>query len=154
MAYRRICMALVSAALPVFAVSANAQEGGVIRNASEIQSCVCQEQSVAALNSDVQTQSHAYEEKRQNFEALDKQVQSSRSQVNVNNAADIEAFKRLLQQRDAAADGLAGDATTRYTDVVTRYNQAVAAYNGTCAGKPFDADMLAAARRTPNCPKP
>ena len=85
---------------------------------------------------------------------LDKQVQSTRPSVNVANQADVDAFKRLLDQSDRAADTLAGEATKSYSDAVARYNQAVAAYNGGCAGKSYDPDQLAELRRTLSCPKP
>jgi hypothetical protein len=121
---------------------------------AEMSSCLCQEQNVARLNEDVRSQSRSYDDTRRNFQALDNQVLSSRPQVNVNNAGEVDAFKRLLDQRDAAADKLAGNATRSYADAVTRYNQAVAAYNSSCAGKSFDADRLAQLRRTLSCPKP
>lgn len=121
---------------------------------AEMNSCLCQEQNVARLNDDVRNQSRTYDDTRRNFQALDNQVLSSRSQVNVNNPGDVDAFKRLLDQRDAAADTLAGNATRSYADAVTHYNQAVAAYNSSCAGKSFDSDRLAQLRRTLSCPKP
>lgn len=132
--------------------AAEAQD--VVRSPEQIRACLCQERAVAALNSEVQAQSRAYEDKRQSFQALDRQVQNGRARVNVNSQAEIDAFKRLLEQRDRAADALAGDATHSYADAVTRYNQAVATYNGACAGKAYDPDQLAELRRTLSCPKP
>jgi hypothetical protein len=143
----------LAAALTLTAAVGTA-EAQVVRSPDEIRSCLCQEQSVAALNGEVQAQSHAYETQRQSFEALDKAVQSGRPQVNVNNPADVDAFKRLLEKRDAAADALAGPTTKNYADAVQRYNQAVADYNGACAGKSFDPDALAAVKKGLACPKP
>lgn len=129
-------------------------EAQVVRAPDEIRACLCKEQSVASLNQEVQTQSRAYDSQRQSFEALDKAVQSGRPQVNVNNPADVDAFKRLLERRDTAADALAGTATKTYADVVQRYNRAVADYNATCAGKAFDPDTLSAVKKTLSCAKP
>jgi uncharacterized coiled-coil protein SlyX len=140
----------VAAATLAASLAAKAQ---VVRSPGEIKSCLCKEQAVAALNSEVQAQSRVYEETRQAFEALDKQVQTSRPQVNVNNPGDVEAFKRLLERRDGAADTLAGSATQSYADAVQRYNESVADYNGACAGKSFDPDQIAEQRRTLDCPK-
>jgi uncharacterized protein YukE len=120
----------------------------------EVRACLCREQAVTTLNGEVQAQSRAYEEKRQSFETLDKQVQTSRPQVNVNNQADVDAFKRLLERRDEAADVLAGPATRSYAEAVQHYNQAVSDYNSTCAGRAFDPDQLAAQKRNLSCPKP
>jgi hypothetical protein len=138
-------------ALVVVAGAAEAQ-AQVVRSPDEIRSCLCQEQAVSTLNGNVQSQSHAYDEQRQSFEALDKAVQTGRPQVNVNNPADVDAFKRLLERRDTAADTLAGPATKTYAEAVQRYNQAVASYNDTCAGKAFDPDTLAAVKKTLACP--
>ena len=126
----------------------------VVRSPDEIRACVCKEQSVSALNGDVQTQSRAYESQRQAFDALDKAVETGRPKVNVNNPADVEAFKELLEKRDAAGDTLAGSATHSYADAVQRYNQAVADYNASCAGKAFDPDQIAAVKQNLSCPKP
>ena len=126
----------------------------VVRAPDAVHECLCKEQAVASLNGEVQAQSRAYEQQRQSFEALDKAVQTGRPQVNVNNSADVDAFKQLLEKRDTAADTLAGPATRSYADAVQRYNQAVADYNAGCAGKAFDPDQLAAAKQTLSCPKP
>ena len=141
--------ALISSAM-IGAVAA--QE--VVRSPDAIHACLCQEQSVSTLNGEVQAQAKAYDDKRQTFQALDKEVQTGRAKVNVNNAADVDAFKRLLEQRDQAADALAGAATQSYADVVQRYNQAVASYNSSCAGKAFDPDEMAKVKQNLSCPKP
>lgn len=137
----------------VLTIAAGTARAQVVRAPDEIRACLCKEQSVASLNGEVQAQSRAYESQRQSFEALDKAVQSGRPQVNVNNPADVDAFKRLLERRDTAADALAGPATKSYAEAVQRYNQAVSDYNGACAGKAFDPDALAAVKKTLSCPK-
>ena len=142
------------AALGMLAAFAHPAAAQIVRSPEEIRACLCKEQGVSTLNQNVQNEARAYEEKRRAFETLDKQVQSSRTQVNVNNPSDVDAFKRLLDQRDAAADALAGPATRSYADTVQRYNQAVAEYNGSCAGKSFDADAMAAEKRALSCPRP
>jgi hypothetical protein len=134
-----------------FCVPAMAQ---VVRAPDEIRACLCKEQALQSLNADVQAQSRTYQEKRQSFEALDRQVQSSRPKVNVNDPAAVDAFKHLLDQRDQASDSLAGPVTRNYSAAVQRYNQAVADYNASCAGKAFDQDQLAQLKRTLSCPKP
>ncbi|HXY99259.1 MAG TPA: hypothetical protein VEI03_04620 [Stellaceae bacterium] len=135
-------------------VAAGAARAQVVRAPDEIRSCLCKEQAVTMLNEEVQAQSHAYETQRQNVNALDHSVEAGRPRVNVNNPADVDAFKSLLERRDAAADALAGPVTKSYAEAVQRYNQAVADYNATCAGKAFDPDQLAAAKQVLSCPKP
>lgn len=145
--------AAIAAALALPGVTAPGA-AQIVRALDEVRACLCKEESVSALNGEVQAQSRAYEEKRQTFEALDKQVQSTRPQVNVKSQADIDAFKQLLERRDEAADTLAGPATRSYTDAVRRYNEAVTDYNSACAGKSFDPDQLAQEKRTLACAKP
>jgi hypothetical protein len=135
-------------------VAAGAAQAQVVRAPDEIRSCLCKERTVAALNGEVQAQSRAYETQRQDVDALDQSVETGRPQVNVNNPADVDAFKSLLERRDTAADALAGPVTKSYAEAVQRYNQAVADYNAACAGKAFDPDQLAAAKQTLSCPKP
>lgn len=142
------------AVAPILAATlAYATDQPLERSPQAIQKCLCMEQTVAALNSQVQAQSRVYEDKRQVFQTLDNQVRTSRSEVNVNNQQDVDAFRRLLEQRDEAADTLAGATTSSYAEAVTRYNQSVAAYNDQCAGKAYDADQLAQIRAALNCPK-
>jgi len=144
----------VAAALALLAAGGTAAAQAVTVP-SEVRACACKEALVAALNTEVQAQSRAYESQRETFEALDKAVQTGRPQVNVNSPADVDAFKQLLEKRDTAADTLAGPATRSYADAVQRYNQAVADYNANCAGKSFDPDQLAAAKQNLSaCPKP
>jgi hypothetical protein len=139
-------------ALSIPASAANAQV--VVRSPDEVRSCLCKEQAVASLNAQVQAQSKAYDEKRQAFEALDRQVQTSRPQVNVNNPSDVDAFKRLLERRDEASDSLEGSATSDYAAAVQRYNAAVSDYNNSCSGKAFDQDVLNQVKQSLSCPKP
>jgi hypothetical protein len=144
----------VAAALALSIPAGVARAQVVVHSPDEVRSCLCKEQSVASLNAQVQAQSKAYEEKRQAFEALDRQVRTSRPQVNVNNPSDVDAFKRLLERRDEASDSLAGAATSDYAAAVQRYNAAVSDYNNSCAGKAFDQDVLAQQKQSLSCPKP
>jgi hypothetical protein len=146
--WRAVAMALML----VWGSAAAAED--VERSPGQIRDCLCEERSLAALNAEVQNQSRAYEEKRQAFQKLDSEVQTERPKVNVNDLSQVEAFKRLLASRDAAADTLAGEATRSYSDAVTRYNKAVAGYNNGCSGKAYDPDQLAEIRRNLSCPAP
>jgi hypothetical protein len=144
----------VAAALALSIPTGVANAQVVVRSPDEVRSCLCKEQAVASLNAQVQALSKAYDEKRQAFEALDRQVQTSRPQVNVNNPSDVDAFKRLLERRDEASDSLAGPATSDYAGAVQRYNAAVSDYNNSCSGKAFDQDVLAQVKQSLSCPKP
>jgi phage-related tail protein len=143
----------ISAALMLSGVVGVA-DAQTMRASDEVRACACKDQLVSTLNGDVLSQSRAYEAKRQAFEALDKQVQTSRPQVNVRNQAEIDSFKQLLARRDAAADALADAANQSYADTVQRYNEAVSDYNASCADKAFDPEQMAELKRTLSCAKP
>jgi uncharacterized protein YukE len=130
---------------------AGAQE--VLHAPDAIRSCLCQEQAVSTLSDEVLQRNRAYEEQRKMVEDLDNKVRTQRPEVNVSNAADVDAFRQLLDQRDKAADTFAGDTTRNYSDAVGRYNQAVNSFNNGCAGKAYDPEVLAEVRKL-TCPKP
>jgi hypothetical protein len=124
----------------------------VVHPPDEIRRCLCLEQSIGILQDQFRAQGMAYEQQRQDFEALDEAVQTAQPQVNANNPADVAAFKRLLQKHDDAAATLAGSASRSYTEAVQRYNQALSDYiNSGCAGKAFDRDQITAAKQTLSC---
>jgi hypothetical protein len=153
---RRLIAITAGLALTALVPAANAQ---VVSSPETVRACLCLEQMVPTLNAEAQRQRRAYEESQQTFETLDKQVQTSRAAVNVNNPADVDAFKRLLERRDEAAGVLEGPATRSYAEAVQRYNQAVAEYNNNCAGRTFDPTMfgpqqIEEIKRTLSCPKP
>src|SRR5258708_27882846 len=79
--------------LTLSGANAGAAAQALVRAPEQIRGCLCQERSVGALNAEVQTQRRAYEEKRQAFQALDKQVQTTRPSGHVAYPAHLHAFK-------------------------------------------------------------
>jgi len=136
----------IALALPGIVGGAGAQ---TTSSSDWVTTCACQERLVSSLNGEVQAQSRAYEDKRRSFEALDQEVQTTRPRVDVKNPAEVDAFKQLLDRRDAAADTLNGQANENYAAAVKRYNDAVADYNDYCAAGAAGSD-----RRPLVCPKP
>jgi hypothetical protein len=145
--------ALIAAPVLLVVTEAAPAQTAVLRGDDEVRACLCLDQRLPALNGDVQAQRRAYQEKQEASAALEKQIQIQRALVDVNNPAEVDAFKQLLGRRDAAADALNGQ-TSSYADVVRRYNEAVAQYNDNCAGKPLDPDAKARVSRNLVCPKP
>ena len=132
--------------------AASAQQ--VLHEPDQIRACLCEQQAVKTLADTVQQQSRIYDQRRQALEALDKEVTTQRPQVNVANQSDVDAFKHLLDQRDAAADNFAGETTQTYAAAVRRYNQAVATFNANCSGKAYDPQVLPQVQSNLSCPKP
>jgi hypothetical protein len=131
--------------------SASAQ---LVNDPNTIRTCLCQQQFVTGLQDEVATRRQALESSQRNQTSLANQVDTRRAQINVYNNTELDAFKRLLEQRDASVGDTAA-ATTTYDDAAERYNQAVAAYNASCAGHSYDEAVLRQVQAAPlACPRP
>jgi hypothetical protein len=146
-----VCGALALGLLSCFGnVSAPAQ---VITDSNTIRSCLCEQQFVLDLQDSVAGRRQALESSQRKQTSLANQVDTRRAQINVYNNAELDAFKQLLQERDAAI-AATSTATQSYDDAAERYNQAVAAYNATCAGHSYDDTVLRQVKATPfACPR-
>ena len=132
-------------------VPASAQ---VVSDPNAIRSCLCEQQFVLDLRDQVASTRQTLESSQRREASLNNQVNTRRAQINVYDNGELDAFKQLLQQRDASIATTA-DATKTYDDAAERYNQAVAAYNGSCAGHLYDQTVLRQVQSTPlDCPRP
>jgi hypothetical protein len=131
---------------------ARAQEDQATAHSAVVE-CLCSEQALRVLGPELRAERRRYDRRRADAEALERQVEASRSGVDVNNRGDIEAFKALVEKRDAARDAFDAE-SARYAAAVARYNHAVAANNDLCTGRLFDPAEMAAARRHLFCPRP
>lgn len=129
----------------------SAQE--ITYSASEIRACLCAQQAVTSLSSQVKAEHRAYQAKRDEVDLLNKEAEEARGRVNVNNQDDVEAFRQLLDKRDTAALELSNRLQPRYAAIVARYNEAVAENNSYCTGKLFDREQIASVRSTLSCPQ-
>jgi len=125
----------------------------LLRSPQQIAQCLCQNRFVDELKVALDQQWRVYEEARQRYAALEGQVESIRTTMNVHDREQIEAFQRLLDQRDAARQTFQDQATPIYNAAVERYNSAVEAYNGSCAAAVFDPIALAQVQRALYCPR-
>ncbi len=145
----RFLIVLMSAASP--ATSPEAQV--LLRSPQQIAHCLCQNRVVDELKSALDQQWRSYEETRRHYAALEGQVDSIRATMNVHDREQIEAFQRLLDQRDAAQRTFQDQATPTYNAAVERYNTAVEIYNGSCADAVFDPIVLGEVQRGLYCPR-
>jgi len=120
----------------------------IVNDPNTIRSCLCDQQLVLGLQNDVGGKRQALESSQRNQASLANQVDTRRAQINVYNHAELEAFKQLLEQRDAAIAATA-DATRSYDDAAEGYNQAVAGYNANCAGRSYDDAVLRQVQAAP-----
>lgn len=125
----------------------------VVNDPNAIRSCLCEQQFVLALQDGVASRRQALESSQRSQASLANQVDTRRAQINVYDNAELNAFKQLLQQRDASIAATA-DATKTYDDAAERYNQSVASYNANCAGRSYDEVVLRQIQAAPlACPR-
>ncbi len=108
-----------------------------------ITTCLCMQQGVAALSSDMSAKTQALAAVRQHLAGLDAQLAQSRPNVDVNNPDSVARYKALLVQRDAAYQQSLGPVVTDADQATARYNSHVAQYNAQCANHQFNADVMA-----------
>lgn len=125
----------------------------VVSDPNAIRSCLCQQQFVTGLQDTVTARRQTLESGQRNEASLNNQVATRRAQINVYDSAELDAFKTLLQQRDAAQAATV-TATQNYDDAATRYNQAIDGYNAQCAGRSYNDGVLHQVQATLACPRP
>ena len=141
-------------ALGVLAAAGSAPgRAQMVSDPNAIRACLCEEQFVLGLQDTVNTHRQSLEATQKNQATLSNEVDTRRAQINVYDNAELDAFKHLLEQRDASIAATAA-ATQSYDAAANRYNDAVAAYNGSCAGHTYNETVLRAVRTTLVCPRP
>jgi hypothetical protein len=131
------------------AVTARAQMSS---NPAEITACLCMQQGVATLSSDMSAKTQALAAVRQHLADLDSQLARARPNVDVNNADSVARYKALLAQRDAAYQQSLGPVVTDADQATARYNSHVAQYNTQCASHQFNGDVMAQIQAHLSCP--
>jgi nitrate/nitrite-specific signal transduction histidine kinase len=132
-------------------LAAGAAKAQVPNEPAEINACVCLRLASGALAADKDAKSQALAAANQQLADLDAQLASSRARINVNNPDSVASYKALLQRRDAAF-GQISPAQSAAAAAVARYNATVDQHNRRCAGRPFNADLVAQIQAHPNCP--
>lgn len=141
-------------ALGLFSCAATAPASAqVVSDPTVIRSCLCEQQFVTSLQDTVTARRQALESSQRSEASLNNQVATRRAQINVFDSAELNAFKTLLQQRDAAQAATV-TATQSYDGAATAYNQAIDGYNAHCAGRTYNDDVLRQVRATLACPRP
>jgi deoxyribodipyrimidine photolyase len=134
--------------------STRAEAQDMVKDPAEITYCLCERQTLASLLDAVHQRQQRYDTSRQTLATLDQELTTRRSQMNVYDHAQVEAYKQLLERHDHEATVLANDVAPDYNTVVGRYNTAFTAYNARCAGKSFDQPIYKRVEATLSCPKP
>jgi hypothetical protein len=119
---------------------------------AQITACLCEQQGLAALSSDMSAKTQALAAVRQHLAELDAQLSSARSTLDVNNPDQEARYKALLDQRDAAYRQSLGPVVSDADQSTARYNAHVAQYNSQCASRQFDSVVMAQIQAHLVCP--
>lgn len=150
---RNVIIGALSAILLGMAGADPAAAQAVVKDPAAIGVCLCEQQRLKTLLDALNERQQTYETSQKALASLDSELEALRTRMNVYSDAEVEAYKRLLAQRDAAAASV-GDATQSYNAAVARYHQSFVDYNGSCVGKSFDQAVLNTVQATLSCPKP
>lgn len=122
--------------------------------AAEISHCLCMDQEVQSLSADMTAKMAALRELNQRVAGLNEQLRRERRVINVNDPGEVERYKALLEERDAARKGALGSVWQAADEAVRRYDAVVREYNGSCAHRLFDPVLLRQVRATLSCTAP
>jgi hypothetical protein len=147
-----VCGAMLLGAVLMVVTGAATVRAQMSSDPAEITTCLCMQQGVATLSSDMSTKTQALAAVRQHLADLDAQLAQARPNVDVNNPDSVGRYKALLQQRDAAYQQSLGPVVTDAEQSTARYNSHVAQYNAQCASHQFNADVMAQIQAHLSCP--
>lgn len=148
-----VLKALSLAGIALIAGGHSAVAQAVIKDRAVIGLCVCEQQRLEALMSTLRDRQESYQSSQNTLNGLNRDLATRRDKMNVYDDSEVEAYRRVLEQRDAAA-AVSSNATDSYNAAILRYNQAFGDYNASCAGKSFDQSVYSSAQASLSCPKP
>jgi hypothetical protein len=152
MAMSRVLYAsLLLMTLPTIAVAQQGDHGAVLTDPKEIAFCLCLEQSLAARAAEMRSLGSVYTEETQQLAAMNADIDRRRPLVDVQNQAQIEAFKTVLEQRDQALDKYQWSTLPKYQASVVRYNEKVDIMLKRCSDHPLDQAALDQAKQRLVC---
>jgi hypothetical protein len=124
----------------------------VLTAPEEVRACVCLEQGLQQLGAEVSARQRIYADRQQELSRLDAELARMRQSMNPENAAEVAAFRQLLDRRDATFNALSRGATDDYREAVDEYNRVVAQYNQRCYRRGLDPNVATAVRQNLVCP--
>lgn len=114
--------------------------------------CLCLERAVAERKFEMDVRNGIFEKAQGDLQATEAEVERQRPTVNVNDPAQVDAFRTLLAKRDAARAQYERVAVPDQQQAVGRYNAVVEQLNATC-NRPITTFAWEAARKDLVCPK-
>lgn len=140
--------------LVAFLAIATPAAAQVLNDPQDVARCLCAESAVKTLGDELAVRKRIYDDTRQQLRSIDRDLEQRRQTIDVNDEAQVNAFRERFDQRSALASRLSGEIDSDYRIAVERYNRAVAQYNDGCIGRVLDANVVASVRPTLVCPAP
>lgn len=140
--------------LVAFLAIATPAAAQVLNDPQDVARCLCAESAVKTLGDELAVRKRIYDDTRQQLQSIDRDLEQRRQTIDVNDEAQVNAFRERFDQRSALASRLSGEIDSDYRIAVERYNRAVAQYNDGCIGRVLDANVVASVRPTLVCPAP
>ncbi len=142
--------------LPIMLASLPALGQGVpvMTDPAAIADCLCRRAHVEIMEHRAAEANRAYEAADARLKALDREVDDTRTRVDPNDEAALDAFRRLLLEAETAKAHLFNETLPHTQGIVAAYNRERADYVPRCTGIAFDPAALARAQSIAACPQP
>jgi hypothetical protein len=114
----------------------------VLTSPYEVSACLCLERDIAARLQDMSARRAAYEALTSRMNDLQADLDRRRKVINVNDPAQVDDFRRRLDELDALQAEQTGSTLPAYQAAVAAYNQRVAQFTERCAGRALDQNVV------------
>jgi hypothetical protein len=140
--------------LSVAALATTPVGAQVLSAPQDVVHCLCADRTMTMLNEELAARKRIYDDTSQQLNALDLDLERRRQTMNVEDPAQVDAYRAQFDRRDQLRALLTGSVGADYQNAVERYNRAVAVYNSDCSGRVLDSGVVAAVTPTLACPVP
>ena len=125
---------------------------GTVTDPGQIGYCLCAHQSVTTLGAEVDAETQKHQAMQERLAAIDQQLTQSRGNVDVNQNTQVDAYRRLVEEREKTMAAFTYDLTPRLQKLVARYNAQSQAYNASCTSRSMDQATLETVKASLVCP--
>ena len=125
---------------------------GPVTAPDEIRYCLCAHQTVDTLNARLATETKHHQEVQDRLAALDKQLAETKANVDVKQPDQVEAYRRLVEERERTMAEFYYDLTPQLQKLVAQYNAQTDSYNAFCTTRSLDAKALETVKASLSCP--
>lgn len=132
--------------------TAEAARAQVLNTPQEISYCLCLDRGLATRLAELTVRRNAYEALARTIRDREAALDRRRSTIDVNNQAEVDAFKQQLEELDALKARENQVTLPDYQTAASSYNERVLLYTDRCASHTFDSGVTEQVRATLTCP--